>query len=157
MFNTIVIYLRQGCFIQECDFGVSLETIRDRDVQKNDTPIVTCISSLSFIEFIFVCPPATATLLSICAQGFEGRHFMNWFVLASVTGNYGLWLLVFVVFGGLCPGSWLMGWPEPIRTGCAPSLNKVHAFVRLSWFGFLFGVAWALRVCLQAAWCHKAT
>ena len=54
---------------------------------KNDTPIVTCIGSLSFFDFILVCRPATATLLRICAQGSEGRRFMSWFVLASVTGN----------------------------------------------------------------------
>ena len=65
--------------------GVPWKTIRD--VPKNDTSLVTCISSLSFPEFVLVCPPATATRLSICAQGSEGRHFMNWFVLASVTGN----------------------------------------------------------------------
>ena len=62
--------------------------------------------------------------------------------LASVAGNQRLF-----VFGGLCPGSWLMGWPQPMRkdeerlgSTTAP-LNKVHTFVRLSWFGkglFLF-------------------
>ena len=42
---------------------------------------------LELFDLILVCRPATATILSISAQGSEGRHFINRFVLASVTGN----------------------------------------------------------------------
>ena len=84
-FKIIVIYFVQGRFIQECDFRFSLE---------NDTgrPKKRCLycymhQFLELFDLILVCRPATATILSISAQGSEGRHFMNRFVLASVTGN----------------------------------------------------------------------
>ena len=53
-------------------------------------PVVTCIIlhyALEFFELILGCPPAARTLLSTCAEGSEGHRLMNWFVLASVTGN----------------------------------------------------------------------
>ena len=31
-----------------------------------------------FVEFILVCPPATATLLSLCAQGFDLKGVTSW-------------------------------------------------------------------------------
>ena len=78
----------KGVSSKSAILGFPWKTIRD--VQKKRCLYCYMHQFLEFFDLILVCRPATATILSISAQGSEGRHFMNRFVLASVAGKLGI-------------------------------------------------------------------
>ena len=146
VFKIIVIYFIQGRFIQECDFGFSLENDTGRPKKR----LPYCYMPW-FLEFFWIrvgVSPCTATLLSIC-QGSEGRPSGTGLFL-QVSQDRQLGIVIACIWRAV---SWLLA------HGLAPAYevgpgSTTEQGTRLCPPVFVWNGA--PHVCLQAAWCHKA-